>query len=127
MQDYFNYEDVLIAPNCEVFKLVFSMVARSWRLRGGNPDVGVEVPGILARCGFAVNETRPIVRAARPGSPLWKWPETFFANYLPALVQLRLIKETDRKEFQRQWRHRSRDPAAFFLTPPMIEVIAVKE
>jgi len=57
VQDYFNYEGVRITPNCEIFQRVFSMVARSWRRRGGNPDIGAEIPGILARCGFAVKET----------------------------------------------------------------------
>ena len=127
VQEYFNYEGVLISPNCDVFKRVFRMVARSWRMRGGNPDVGAEIPGVLARCGFVVRETKPIVRAARPGSPLWKWPETFFAIYLPALVEMGLIDESDQQSFQREWRKRSRDPSAFFVTPPMLEIIAVKK
>ena len=127
VQDYFNYEGVLISPNCDIFKRVFKMVARSWRMRGGNPDVGGEVPSILSRCGFRVREIRPLVRAARPGSPLWQWPETFFANYLPVLVELGLINESDRRAFDCEWRKRSRDPAAVFLTPPKLEVIAVKK
>ncbi len=127
VQDYFHYEGVLIAPNCDLFKRVFKMVAQSWRMRGGNPDVGAEIPAILSRHGFAVKETRPIIRSARPGSPLWRWPETFFANYLPALVELGLIDRSDQRNFQREWRKRSRDPSSFFVTPPMLEIIAVKE
>jgi len=126
VQDYFDYEGVLIAPDCDVFKRVFKMVARSWRMRGGNPDIGAEVPRLMSRCGFAVREIRPIVRVARPGSPLWKWPETFFANYLAPLVEWGLISKSDGKNFQREWRRRSRDPSAFFVTPPMIEFIGVK-
>lgn len=127
VQDYFDYEGVLIAPNCEVFKKVFKMVARSWRRRGGNPDIGAEIPRMLAQCGFEVADVRPIVRSARPGSPLWQWPDTFFANYLPALVEWGLINETEQREFKNQWRRRSRDASAFFATPPMIEVVAVKK
>ena len=88
IQDYLNYEGVLIGPNCEVFRRFFKMVAQSWRRRGGNPDIGAEIPDILARHGFEVREIKPLLRVARPGSPLWKWPETFFENYLPVLAEL---------------------------------------
>src|SRR5206468_6549422 len=56
IQDYFNYEGVLIAPNCEIFRRFFKMVAQSWRMRGGNSDIGAEIPYMLARCGFEVKE-----------------------------------------------------------------------
>ena len=126
IQDYLNYVGVLIAPNCEVFRRFFKMVAHSWRMRGGNPDIGAEIPNILARCGFEVKEIKPLLRVARPGSPLWKWPETFFENYLPVLIQLGLFNESDKKTFKHEWRKRSRDPSAFFVTPPMIEAIGIK-
>ena len=126
IQDYFNYEGVLIAPNCEVFRRFFKMVAKSWRMRGGNSDIGAEIPKILARHGFDVKEIKPLLRIARPGSPLWKWPETFFENYLPVLIELGLFTESDKNKFNREWRKRSRDPSAFFVTPPMVEVIGIK-
>jgi ubiquinone/menaquinone biosynthesis C-methylase UbiE len=126
IQDYFNYEGVLIAPNCEVFRRFFKMVAQSWRIRGGNSDIGAELPDLLARHGFEVKEIKPILRVARPGSPLWKWPDAFFENYLPVLVELGLFSDSDRNTFNREWRKRSRDPSACFITPPMIEVIGIK-
>ena len=126
IQDYFNYESVLIAPNCDVFRRFFKMVAQSWRMRGGNSDIGAEIPNLLARHGFEVKEIKPLLRVARPGSPLWKWPETFFENYLPVLVELGLFSESDKDQFNREWRKRSRDRSAFFVTPPMIEVIGIK-
>jgi len=126
IQDYFNYESVLIAPNCDVFRRFFKMVAQSWRMRGGNSDIGAEIPNLLARHGFEVKEIKPLLRVARPGSPLWKWPEAFFENYLPVLVELGLFSESDKDQFNREWRKRSRDRSAFFVTPPMIEVIGIK-
>lgn len=125
-QDYFRYQGVVISPDCAVFRKFFRMVDRSWRRRGGDPDIGLRLPAMLAAEGFDVVHIRPLLRVARPGTPLWQWPDTFFANYLPALGRLGLFSRTERREFLRQWRRRSRDPAAFFVTPPMIEVIAVK-
>jgi hypothetical protein len=106
---------------------VFHAVAESWRQRGGNPDVGCDVPGMMARCGLEVKEVNPLVRAARPGSTLWNWPDSFFKIYLPALVEMKLITESEQKNFLRTWAKRSQDPAAFFTTPPMIEIIGVKK
>jgi len=78
-------EGVRITPNCEIFQRVFSMVARSWRRRGGNPDIGAEIPRYPGTLRFR-GEGDPADCARRPaGSPLWQWPETFFANYLPTL------------------------------------------
>ena len=127
IHDYYNYEAILVAPQCAIFKKVFHLIAESWRLHGGNPDVGCDVPGLLRRGGFEVKEVNALVRAARPGSTLWNWPDSFFKIYLPTLVEMKLITGSEKKSFLREWAKRSRDPAAFFTTPPMLEIIAVKK
>ena len=126
IQDYFRYEGITIAPECEAFRRVFRAVCKSWRVRGGDPDVGCKLPGLLRRAGFDIKEINPLVRLARPGSTLWEWPDTFFDIYLPALVKMRLITSAHERAFRREWAKRSRDPGAFFTSPPMIEIIAVK-
>ncbi|CAA9297287.1 MAG: hypothetical protein AVDCRST_MAG11-577, partial [uncultured Gemmatimonadaceae bacterium] len=100
-------------------------VARSFREHGGDPDVGQRLPALMREAGLAVRSVRPIVRVARPGSALWEWPATFFANYLPALVQAGTLTEDERLAFVRAWDERSRSPDAFLLTPPMVEVVGV--
>jgi hypothetical protein len=85
------------------------------------------LPGLLEAAGFEVKELTPIVRLARPGSPLWEWPDSFFDIYLPTLVKTRLITAAQERAFRREWAKRSRDGAAFFTSPPMIEIIAVKK
>jgi hypothetical protein len=105
---------------------VIGATAKSFRIRGGNPDVGRELPTLMARCGMEVQEIRPVVRVGRPGTALWKWPQSFFANYLPTLVEMQLISDTDASAFQAAWSARAQDAASFFLTPPMIEVVGVK-
>ena len=69
---------------------------------------------------------RPLVRLGRPGTALWDWPRTFFTNFLPALVEMGEITEDDRETFDREWAVRARDPSAYLLTPPMVEVVAMK-
>ena len=71
-------------------------------------------------------DIQPIVRLARPGSTLWNWPDSFFDIYLPTLVKMRLITAAHERAFRRAWAERSRDPSAFFTSPPMVEIIAEK-
>jgi hypothetical protein len=105
----------------------FARSHKSWRVRGGDPDIGCRLPGLLRRAGFEVREINPLLRLARPGSPLWDWPDTFFDIYLPVLVKMRLITPAHERAFRREWSKRSRSPDAFFTSPPMVEIIAVKK
>jgi SAM-dependent methyltransferase len=126
IQDYFRYEGITIAPPAEAFSRVFRAVCESWRRRGGDPNIGCKLPGLLRRAGFEVSQIHPLVRLARPGSTLWDWPDTFFDLHLPVLVKRKLITAADERAFRREWAKRSRDPSAFFTSPPMVEIIAVK-
>jgi SAM-dependent methyltransferase len=126
IQDYFNYGALTIAPQNEAFRRVIRAVHESWRTRGGDPDIGCRLPGLLLKSGFEVREIRPLVRVARPGSTLWDWPDTFFDIYLPSLVKMQLITSAHERAFRQEWAKRSRDPGAFFASPPMVEIVAVK-
>ena len=126
IQDYFRYESITVAPPAEAFSRVFRAVCKSWRVRGGDPDIGCKLPGLLRRAGFEIREINPLLRLARPGSTLWDWPDTFFDLHLPVLVKMRLITTAHERAFRREWAKRSRDPGAFFTSPPMVEIIAVK-
>jgi SAM-dependent methyltransferase len=127
IQDYYRYENITIAPECAAFRRVFGAVHKSWRARGGDPDIGCRLPGLLRRAGFEVREINPLLRLARPGSPLWDWPDTFFDIYLPSLVKTGFITSAHERAFRREWAKRSRSPDAFFTSPPMVEIIAVRK
>lgn len=111
----------------EAFSRVFRAVHKSWRVRGGDPDIGCRLPGLLRGAGFEVREINPLLRLARPASPLWDWPDTFFDIYLPSLAKMGLITAAHERAFRREWANRSRSRDAFFTSPPMIEIIAVKK
>jgi len=126
IQDYYRYESITIAPPSDAFSRVFQAVCESWRMRGGDPNIGCRLPGLLHHAGFDIKELNPLVRLARPGSTMWDWPDSFFNLYLPVLVKMNLITVAHEREFRQEWARRSRDPGAFFTSPPMIEIIAVK-
>jgi SAM-dependent methyltransferase len=126
VQDYFHYLAVDLAPHSAAFRRVVEAVHESWAVRGGSIDVGTRVPEMMDRCGISVKELKPILRVARPGSALWRWPETFFRNFMPTLVEMGLITADDQRAFEVDWSARSDDPNALFITPPMLDIIGVK-
>jgi SAM-dependent methyltransferase len=126
VMDYSNYTALDVAPYSPAVERVVHATAESVRRRGGSMDVGRDLPRMMRAAGLEVVHLAPIVRLARPGTALWKWPETFFFGYLPTLLEMELITEDDADAFRSVWRDRSADPDAFLTTPPMVEIIGRK-
>lgn len=126
VQDYFNYQAIALAPRSEIFEQVIQAVIKRWRLTGGDPDLAGRLPRLFSQCGMTVREIRSSARVARPGSTLWHWPETFFRNFLPTLVEGGLITADQHRAFDAEWYRRSTDANSFFSAPPVYDVIAVK-
>ena len=86
----------------------------------------MDVPRHMHAAGLEVRSVRPLVRVGRPGSALWEWPRTFFQIFLPTLVADGSLSAAGHAEFWEDYDARSADPAAFFMSPPMVEVIGVR-
>lgn len=126
VQDYVNYGALTLAPRSRTLDRVVEAAIESWKRSGGDLDVGTRLPGILTRLGFEIREVTAQCRVALPGTPLWEWPKGFFFGYAPRLVEMGLLDEHERVAFEREWLDREVTPGAFFLTPPMIDLIAVR-
>lgn len=126
VQDYYNYKAITLAPESRAFRRMIQAVDASWRKPGGDPDICTRLPTILADCGLKIREVKPLVRMGQPGSLIWQWPETFFRIFGPALVEKGEITEEERRAFDADWEEHSKNPNAFFATPPMCDIIAVK-
>jgi SAM-dependent methyltransferase len=124
--DYCRYTTFSVAPPSAAIARGIAAADESFRLNGGSGDVGLSLPRTLAEAGFDVAHMEPVVRLARSGSPLWKWPETFFRSYLTTLVELGLLHPSEADAFRADWDARSRDPHAFFLTPAMLGIVATR-
>jgi hypothetical protein len=79
---------------------------------------------MMEASGLRVESILPLQRIARSSEPLWQWPTTFFANFIPRLVEQGLVPADDWRAMEREWAERSRDENAFFWTPSMVEIIA---
>lgn len=127
VQDYFNYRFALaLAPRSRIMEQVVEATEKSWRAQGGDPDICGRLPAIMESCGLRVREIRPVTRIARPGSALWEWPATFFSIFVPKLVEMGLLTQTQEAEWKREWAARSADKSSFFVTPLVCEIIAQK-
>lgn len=126
VQDYFNYETLTVAPKTPIMQRVALAIGRAWRDRGGDPDIVSRLPRMMIDSGFDVLEIRPQLRVARPGEMLWQWPDTYFANFVPKLVDLGHITADELHQFMTEWRRAGSDPACFWFSPPLFEVIARK-
>ena len=126
IQDYFNYTSLTLAPKGPALARVVAAVEKSWRARGGDCDIMGRVPAMCRRHGLEVDEIRPHVRVARPGTLLWKWPEVFFGPHARILAQNGFLEAADVAAYEAEWSARSADPASYFMTPPVIDVIARK-
>jgi ubiquinone/menaquinone biosynthesis C-methylase UbiE len=126
VQDYFDYEHMTLAPKRPEFSKIIDAVARSWRTRGGNPDLVGNLPAIMSRAGLTVTHLDSHNRIARPGSTIWNWPTTFWQSFVPRLVQMNEITQRDADAFFVCWAEASNDPNAFMLLPPVFDVVAEK-
>lgn len=126
IQDYLAYAGIRMVPPRPIFTRVFQAVAASWGGAGGDPEAGTRLTEMLARLDMEIREFVPLQLAARPGSLLWRWPETFFYNYLPRLVEMGFLTAADVTAWHAQWAVHSLDPAAFFITPPQVTMLAIK-
>jgi SAM-dependent methyltransferase len=127
IQEYLHYEGILLAPQSEPFRRFVSVVAAAWKEHGGDTDVGMRLPTLLAKHGMKTVEISPLQRIARPGSQLWTWPTIFINTYAPKLVEDGRLTKEEHAALVRDWEARSSDPNAYFSSPPMVDIIAVKQ
>jgi ubiquinone/menaquinone biosynthesis C-methylase UbiE len=124
VQDYIDWGALSLSPKSEAFLRVMPSVGKSWRDHGGDWQVGARLPAMMAARGLRVEAILPLQRIARSTDPLWQWPTTFFANFIPRLVEQNLLAAEDWRAMERDWAERSRDENAFFWTPSMVEIVA---
>lgn len=126
VNDYFDYETMALAPRRPAFERVIRAVGASWRGAGGDPDIAGRLPRLMHEAGLDVVHLRVDQRLARPGETMWAWPDTFWANYVPRLVEQGHITGAQSHEFFAAWREASNDPHTFMMLPAVFEIVAQK-
>lgn len=126
IQEYVDYGAMGLCPNPGVLPEIVDAIFKSWRTRGGDPDIAQKLPQLLEETGFKVRHIRPISRIARPRSKLWKWPDSFYKSFVPELVKTGFLKESVAAQFFKEWETASRSSSTFFYAPSVANIIAEK-
>jgi SAM-dependent methyltransferase len=118
-----NYRHIRIYPPVEHFGLVVEALMRAAAgERGGNPEIGGVLPGVLDEAGLDV-ELGVATKAIRPATQEWCWPDSLFRQVLPTLVDKGHLAGEILDGFLAEWEERSRDRSAVFFSSPVLEVI----
>ena len=126
IQEYVSYDSMDLVPNSKTMKVVVEAIFKSWKDQGGDPNRGKFLPSILESSGFRVKHLEPIAKFARPGDPLWMWPESFYNSFLPRLERNNYLSSAQVKDFFNEWEQAKTEKGSFFVAPTVINIIAEK-
>ncbi len=124
LHEYLDYSTWQFIPACPEFEEFVNVVMSSWRASGGEPDIGLDLPGWLEEEGFRILSLRPLIEVVSPSSPWWLWPRAFVDVGLKRLVDLGDMSEERAAVVWSTFEARERSPGARMLTPAVIEIIA---
>jgi SAM-dependent methyltransferase len=124
--EYFDYGTWRLTPRCSEIEEFVELVMKSWRMDGGEPDIGLNLPLWLAELGFEVTSLRPIVDIIAASDFLWQWPKTFFSSGLRRLVELGHLTPERAGDMAHAFQAREAAPHTLMITPGVLEIIAVQ-
>jgi SAM-dependent methyltransferase len=123
LAEFCNYRHIRVYPPVEHFGLVVEALMRGAAgERGGNPEIGCVLPGLLDGAGLDV-ELGVATKAIRPATLEWRWPDTLFRQVLPLLVGAGHLAGEVLDDFMAEWEERCRDPSTVFFSSPVLEVV----
>jgi len=119
--DYQSWRTMPPSPDHEQFR---SLIVKSWRDSGGEPDIALVLPDLLDAAGLDLVAVRPMVRIVGRDDPAWQWPASFIATGSARLQELGYATPEEAARFAT---FLDRLPAGTrMITPLVAEIIAVK-
>jgi len=124
--EYAQYSTWRLSPRLSAQEEFIRRVTDTWRINGGDSDVALRLPAMLAGNGLAIRSTRPLIFSVGPSDEMWQWPASFIRGGLVRLEQLggadrqfvqQVLEECDRAE---------QNENALMITPLVLEIIAEK-
>jgi SAM-dependent methyltransferase len=126
MHEYCDYRGWRTSPASEAFEGFVQDVIESWRESGGEPDIGMHLPGWLGELGFDVRHLEAISEVTRRGDFTWQWPLAFVETGLQRLVDLGRVDAERARRITEDYRRVLSDPFGFQITPMVLEIVAVR-
>jgi SAM-dependent methyltransferase len=126
LHEYCDYRAWRLSTGAPEFAAFVDEVMASWRANGGEPDIGLQLPGWLAALGFEVRSLRLHAEAPRPAEFFWQWPKAFVDVGVERMVELGRLDAAAGAAVRRAFAAAEADPHAFTVTPTVIEIVATK-
>jgi SAM-dependent methyltransferase len=124
--EYIDYRTYRLAPRKPAVELFVQEVMKNWRETGGEPDIGLELPGMLHNAGFSVLQTKPIIFTIPRNNFIWEWPSSFIETHLQRLLELGKVDEAWVRSVRKELREAEADPSSLMITPLVLEIVAEK-
>ncbi len=125
--EYVEYSSFQTVPPRAPLQDFVAAVFESWRAQGGEPDIARVLTRLLCDRGFSIRSARPIAFAAKPSEVVWNWPAGFVRTNVPRLVDLGVRDSAWAESVLQALSEAEQDPASIFVTPTVLEIVAVKE
>jgi hypothetical protein len=101
-------------------------VIATWRESGGEPDVAVRLPELLATNSFVIRSARPHVFCLQSNDYMWQWPATFIETYLQRLIEMGRIDEEFAGKVRGDLARAEANQNSIMITPLVLEIISQK-
>ena len=124
--EYGGYETWRFVPPRLGHERFRKHVMDTWRASGGEPDIGVELPSLLAQNGFTIRSVTPHIFCLRPNDYMWQWPAVFIEVHLARLRELGGVDDRFIEEVRAEFAEAEKNPNSLMLTPLVLEIIAEK-
>lgn len=124
--EYFDYSTWKLAPRSPEHEEFVRLVMKSWRETGGEPDIGLSLPGWLQELGFEIKSLNPIIEIFPKTSYWWQWPKSFIDVNLRRMVDLGLLTKERSQVIAEDFVARESQPGTLMITPAVLEIIAVR-
>jgi SAM-dependent methyltransferase len=124
--EYYDYASWRLAPHSPVFENYVAKIIARWRESGGEPDIALGLPAMLAEAGLAVEGVRAHVMAAKMNDFASRWPMGFAREFLATLIASGDVAQAEAKAILRVLDAAEADPNALAITPGVLHIRAVK-
>lgn len=126
VHDYFDYASMTTAPRRASHDRVVAATVRSFKARGGDPDVCGRLPRMLVDSGFEVAHIAVHHRVARRGDTMLQWPLTWWRTYAPKLVAMGELRQEECDELLADLAEIEHSSVDFIQCPPVYEILATR-
>jgi SAM-dependent methyltransferase len=125
--EYVAYKTWSFLPPRPDHRKFVKLVTESWRATGGEPDIGLQLPKLLAESGLDVRSIRPHVFAITPQDYMWQWPASFVQSGTVRLEELGKLDSRFAGDVRAEFAEAERNAATVMVTPMVIEIIAGRQ